>query len=222
MISVLERRISAPGYLSKLIGGADMGSFLYLARKRDDLSNEEMSSLLFFEHEITSLCNKYCTVGARVSPALSNVEEVVALVDTPLGIVDGSYIVPYMVSKKEDEDEVLASAQHEFLHIFFEENHDVKVNIINDICPQLQVMVEDNDSLKTSLEDKMVYLYDCLCKYMDGSLSNKRRLKMAEEVVCELASHINSPAKDKVFDMVVNGNWNDNDLFTIFASISTM
>lgn len=222
MISILEHRISAPGCLSNLIGGANMGKFLYLARKRDDLSNEEMSSLLFFEHKITSLCNKYCTANARVLPALSNVDEVVALVDTPLGIVDGNYIVPYMVSKKEDEDEVLACAQHEFLHIFFIEHPDVRREIINDICPQLQAMVDDNDALLKSMEKEMVYLHDCLCGYMNPSLSTWRRLRMAEEVICELASHVNSPAKDKVFDMIISGNWNVNDLFTVFASISTM
>ena len=195
--------------------------FLYLEISRDTLSRKEMSSLLVFEQEIHRLCKLYYTTGATVIPAISNIFEVVSLVDWPKGIINGNYIVPFMIDE-ECGDNVVASAQHEFLHIFFIEHPDVRREIINDICPQLQIMVDGNNALLKTMEKEMVYLHDCLCGYMNPSLSTWRRLKMAEEIVCELASHVNSPAKDKVFDMVVNGNWNDNDLFTIFASISTM
>ena len=197
-----------------------MGRFLYLARKRDSLSNEEKLSLFKFEYEITSLCNKYCTIGARVLPALSNVEEVVALVDTPLGIVDGSYIVPYMMPEKEEDEYIKACARHEFVHIFLKEHLDVKKNIINDICPQLQVMVQRDDAFKAFLYREMPYLYDSLCNYMDEKLKIRKRLVGAEEVICELATCNESPVAKEVFNMILSGNWSVKDLYYIFIKLA--
>lgn len=197
--------------------------FLHLMVGSNTLSEKDKSMLPVFEKQLNYMCQKYGTHGATVIPAVSSFDKhgVVAFVSSS-SLINGKYVVPFVSALDEDEEYVKASADHEFVHIFFKEHKEVRRSIVNDICPQLQNMVENSKDLDNKLFDKMWYCHERLHDYMNTNLEVSKRLAGAEDVICELATCIDSPVKKEVFDMIISGNWNDNDLFTIFASISTM
>lgn len=225
MISTKVDRIIAPGCLSKLIGGASMkGSekFLYLKVGSNCLSENDKVMLPIFEEQINNMCQKYCTYCATVIPAVTSFKGVVAFVDNKSGVVNKRYIVPFVSALGRDEEYIRAAANHEFVHLFFKENKQRKRDVIEALVPQLCKTTKNDASLAIKIRHKMWYIHRNLKLCMNKNISLSKRYSAAEEVVCELATNINSPVAEQVFDMVINGNWDVNDLFIIFASISTM
>ena len=197
--------------------------FLYLTIGSESLSKNDRLMLPIFEQQLNYMCHKHGTNPATVVPAVSSFDKkgVVAFVSSS-SLIDGKYVVPFVSALDGNKEYVKACADHEFVHIFFKEHKEVRRNIINDICPQLQNMVENSKDLDNKLFDKMWYCHERLHDYMNTNLEVSKRLAGAEDVICELATCIDSPVKKEVFDMIISGNWDVNDLFTIFASISTM
>lgn len=197
--------------------------FLYLTIGSESLSEKDKLMFPIFEQQLNYMCQKHGTNLATVVPAISSFDKkgVVAFVSSS-SLVNGKYVVPFVSSLDGDEDYVRACADHEFMHIFFKEHKEVRRNIINDICPQLQNMVENSKDLDNKLFDKMWYCHKRLHDYMNINLKVSERLAGAEDVICELATCKKSPVKKEIFDMIISGNWDANDLFYIFAKLSTL
>ena len=197
--------------------------FLYLMIGSNTLSEKDRLMLPIFEKQLNYMCQKYGTYGATVIPAVSSFDKrgVVAFVSSS-SLINGKYVVPFVSALGGSKEYIKACADHEFVHIWFKSHKDTRREVVNAICPQLEDMVSNSKDLDTKLFDRMWYCHERLHNYMDTSLEVSDRLAGAEDVICELATCIDSPVKKEVFDMIISGNWNDNDLFTIFASISTM
>lgn len=181
----------------------------------DCMSDDDVQSFLYFKWVIEGLINKYNP------PFKINVVPAVVLKNDAIAFTIGynPFVIGYNVEMmSKDKDSIMSDAIHEFLHVWFNTySYIERMSIIDCICREVISTLSNDITLQTKYSLYMSYMYNMLVEY---SFTND--IICGEEVLCELASHLKSPVKDKVFNIIINKCVIKEDLDTLSSDLTLL
>lgn len=167
----------------------------------DCMSDNDVQSFLYFKEVINNLVNKYshpCVVIDEVIPIriINDKYDTIALT-----VGYGPFVICYNVDNMgENKNEIMSDAIHEFLHMWFNTySYEERSSVIKCICNETMHVLGDDIILQAKYSIRMVYMSEMLNEY-----SFSEDLYYGEEVLCELASHLKSPVREIVFNIIIN------------------
>lgn len=168
----------------------------YKEMSLDCMSDDDVQSFLYFKWVIEGLINKYNPpFKIDIVPAVV-LDDVVAFT-----IGYGPFVIGYNVEMmSKDKYGIMSDAVHEFLHVWFSTyTYQERLSIIDSVCREAINALSDDIALQTKYSLYMPYMYNMLVEYSFTS-----DITCGEEVLCELASHLKSPVRDKVFHIIID------------------
>lgn len=181
----------------------------------DCMSNTDVQSFLMFKGFVKTLEKRY-------NPSYKIEVIPVKILDKKHKNVIGfvppidSFRICYNVNMMSySQNRIISDAVHEFLHIWFRSFDDLEKYIfIKNICLTTIMAFNNDASLLLKYRNNMPLLYERLANY-----SFNRDIVDGEEVVCELASNLQSPVREKVFNSIIKREIEEEDLEYIYKNL---
>ncbi len=181
----------------------------------DCMSDTDIQSFLMFKGFIKTLEKRY-------NPSYKIEVIPVKILDETYNNVIGfvpatdSFKICYNVNMMSySQNRIISDAVHEFLHIWFRSFDDLeKYVFIKKICFTLVTALNAKPELLLKYRNNMPLLYENLAVY-----SFTRDIVDGEEVVCELASNLESPVREKVFNSIIKREIEEEDLDYIYKNL---